>query len=84
MPDGKTLIRQLKEHVLSTMAGMPECARNSGAGAGWRLIEEIAGLELRLERQDGWLTWSLIVSLVNDGLVEVVPGTESRRKFRLR
>ena len=83
MTSGPHLVATLKEHVLDTMRGMPECRRETGTGAGYRLIEEIAGLDVELQGQNGWLTWSLLMRLNQEGHIEVVPGTEKRRKFRL-
>lgn len=80
---GAELIDELKQHVLRTMRGMPECAPGTGRGAGYRLVEEVAGIQVGLQGQDGWLAWSILVGLVQDGAIEVVPGTEKRRKFRL-
>jgi hypothetical protein len=66
------------------MGGMPECRRLSGSGAGYRLIEDVADFDLGLEGQNGWMTWSLLISMVQDGTIEVVPGTERRRRYRLK
>ncbi|HCF99017.1 MAG TPA: hypothetical protein DEV93_00570 [Chloroflexi bacterium] len=84
MQRGKQLLVACKQHVLDTMQRMPECVPGIGRGAGNTDIQEAADLGLHLDRQDGWFTWSLLVSLINDGRVEVVPGTERRRRFRLR
>ena len=81
---GAKLIEACKEHVLATMMVMPECAPRSGQGAGYRQIEQAADFDLDLGGQNGWLTWSLLIALTEGGKVEVVPGTEKRRKYRLR
>ena len=83
MKSGAQLIEELKAHVIETMEGMPECRPGIGPGAGYRLVEEISGLGLDLQGQDGWLSWSLLMSMAQDGVVEIVPGTERRRKYRL-
>lgn len=83
MSTGTKLLQACKEHVLETMKNMPECAPRSGGGAGYRGIEQAADFDLALDGQNGWLTWSLLIALAEDGKVEVVPGTERRRKYRL-
>jgi hypothetical protein len=83
MSQGTKLIDACKEHVLATMRLMPECRARSGQGAGYRLIEQTADFDLDLGGQNGWLTWSLIMALAQEGKAEVVPGTERRRKYRL-
>jgi len=66
------------------MKGMPECQPRSGQGAGYRSIEQEADFDLALDGQNGWPTWSLLIALTEAGKVEVVPGSEKRRKYRLR
>ncbi len=83
MSDGRKLIAACKAHLLDVMSGMPEC-RPGGSGAGYRLIESLADFELGLRGQDGWMTWSLLIAMAQTGEIEVVPGTERRRKYRLR
>ena len=78
MASGPELIATLKQHVLQTMRGMPDCAAN-GEGAGNREIEEASGLALKIESQDGYLTWSVLQALARDGLVEVIRGSRGRR-----
>ncbi len=84
MARGQELIDQCKKHVLEAMRAFPECRPQTGTGLGNRAIEDAAGFALELGGQDGWFTWSLLASLVQDGKIEVVPGTERRRRFRLR
>jgi hypothetical protein len=84
MSEGTRLVKACKEHVLKTMGSMPECAPNTGTGAGYRAIEQEADFDLQLDGQNGWLTWSLLIALAEEGKVEVVPGTERRRKYRLK
>lgn len=84
MSDGRRLIQTCKDHILSVMRGMPECQSGVGTGAGYRLIEDVADLDLGLEGQNGWMTWSLLIAMVQDGAIEVVPGTEKRRRYRVR
>ncbi len=80
---GQELLGELKSHVLETMKALEECEPGVGRGLGYRAIEQSADLDLGLAGHDGYLTWSLMISLVEDGWVEVVPGTERRRRFRL-
>ena len=84
MSAGHRLIVACKDHLLETMRSLPECMAETGKGAGYRSIEEAADFDLALGGQNGWLTWSLLMSLAEDDKVEVVPGTERRRKYRLR
>ena len=66
------------------MKDMPECSPKSGEGAGYSSIEQEANFDLALDGQNGWLTWSLLIALTEERKVEVVPGTEKRRKYRLQ
>lgn len=84
--DGQKLIEMLQDHVLRAMAQLPEC-RPGGPGATNKEIEEAAGLGLNLPYQNGWLTWSILHSLIAKGLVEAVEawrGKSRRHKYRLR
>jgi hypothetical protein len=74
---GRRLIKDLKEHVISVIEGINECEPGN-LGVSSREIEDLAGLALELPSQNGWLTWSVLSSLNQDGLVEAV-----RRKNRL-
>lgn len=67
---GKRLIRELKLLIVQTMSEIPECAPG-GRGVRYRRIQDLAGLELELPDHDGFLTWSLLSALVEDGQVEV-------------
>lgn len=49
---GKRLIRELKSLIVQTMSGIPECAPG-GRGVRYRLIQDLAGLELALPAHDG-------------------------------
>jgi len=80
---GDEILKVTKEHVLRTMAGMPECRKTLGDGAGSRIIEEKADLDLLLRAHNGWFTWSLLMSLLQDERIELVPGNR-RKKFRLK
>ena len=74
---GTEIIKMCEDHVLSTMASLAEC-QPGAKGLGNREIEEHAGLALSLPYQDGWLTWSLLHYLVQQGRFELVsyaPGT---------
>ena len=82
---GEEIIRLCRELVLGMMRDMPEC-QTGGAGASNKAIEEVAGLALNLPEQDGWLTWSIINSLIELGEVErvVIPhGKVVRHNYRL-
>ena len=66
---GHKLIQDLKTHVLKVMAHLDEC-QPAGEGVSYRAVEELAGLGLELPAHNGWLTWSLLASLAQDGLTE--------------
>ena len=68
---GRNMIQGLKAHVLQTMDGIDEC-NPDGQGITYRVIQDLAGLELELPAHDGWLTWSILASLVQDGKVEAL------------
>ena len=70
---GKMLVVECKTHLKDVMSGMPEC-KAGGSGAGYRLIEDLADMKLGLQGQDGSITWSLLISMAQDGEVEIVPG----------
>jgi hypothetical protein len=53
------------------MAGMDEC-KPGGKGSSYSGIQDLAGLNLDLPKQDGWLTWSILASLREDGKVESI------------
>lgn len=83
--DGQKLIEMLQHHVLQVMQHLPEC-QPGGPGATNKEIEEAAGLGLNLPYQDGWLTWSIIHSLLGKGLVDSIVyrrGKATRSKYRL-
>jgi len=80
---GDEILEGAKSHVLAAMAKMPECQWAEGTGAGSRTIEEVAELDLGLKAQNGWFTWSLLMSLLQDGRIETTP-SRGRRKFRLK
>lgn len=78
---GRRLVRELKAHVFRVMEQIDDC-RPEGQGVSYRIIEELAGLGLKLPAQDGWVTWSLLASLVQSGEVDVI--REGRRlRWRL-
>ena len=81
---GTTLVSQCKEHLLRTMHRQADCRPKTGKGLGYRAIEELADFDLWLAGQNGWFTHSLLRSLAEEGKLEVVPGTERRRRWRLR
>lgn len=83
--EGPKLVGMLEEHVLYVMRRLEEC-QPGGPGATNKEIEQAAGLALNLPYQDGWLTWSILHSLLRKGLVEAVPpgpGRGIRRRYRL-
>lgn len=82
---GQELIEQCKEHLLATLRTLPECAPE-GPGLRNKDIETAAGFALSLPRQDGWLTWSLLMALVRDNKIEFTTRGKKRgiRYFRLK
>jgi hypothetical protein len=81
--EGEKLIARCKQHILAAMQGLPERAPN-WAGLRSKEIEREAGLALNLPGQDGWLTWSILLSLVSGGEVQVLQGGKpGMRHFRL-
>ena len=68
---GRNMIQGLKAHVLQTMDGIDEC-NPDGQGVRYRVIQDLAGLELELPAHDGWLTWSILASLVQDGKADAL------------
>ena len=84
MPTGRDLITRCKEHILATMRSIPDCQPGKdGTRCGFSRDRTRADFYLELPTQNKWLTHSLLRSMARDGTVEVVPGTESRRKYRL-
>ena len=79
---GERLIQQLKDHVLKTMAGIPEC-QSAGTGCKNKEIQDLAGLDLDLPAQDGWLTWSILMALVKEGKLETV-NTKKPMRWRIK
>ena len=84
MATGKALIRALKDHILNVMRAESECAPG-GPGLGNVELEKLGDLELHLDAQDHYLTYSLLHSL-KDGVVEQVRRPDKPRspKYRLR
>ena len=81
---GNALVEKCKGHVLATMRALPECAP-SGPGLRNKDLERAAGLGLNLSQHDGWLCWSLLMVLVDEGKVDVVRrGKGAIRYFRLK
>ncbi len=79
---GARLVAELKAHVIQAMQGMPECDPR-GPGVTYRAVQDLAGLGLNLPAQDGWLTWSILASLKQEGKVETVPRGTQRLYWRL-
>jgi hypothetical protein len=85
MSGGKTIIQVLKNHVADTMRQEPTCAPGA-RGLGNIELEALCNLELNLDSQDHYLTYSLLHALVKDGIVEQVRWPDDARhpKYRLR
>lgn len=59
--------------------------RPEGPGLRNKDIETAAGFALSLPRQDGWLTWSLLMALVRDKKIQFTTrGKRGIRYFRLK
>ena len=84
MTRGSEIINGLKDLVLAEMRSHPSCEPES-AGLGNVDIEKICGLELDLQSQDHYLCYSILHSLIADGLVEMKrwPSSPRRPKYRL-
>lgn len=83
--EGEELIARCKRHVIETMQTLPECAPN-GPGLRNKDIETACGFALGLPRQDGWFTWSLLMSLLQDKKITFTTRGKKRgiRYFWLR
>lgn len=79
--EGTRLVDACKQHLVKTMRMLPEC-QPGGRGAGSKAIEDAAGFELHLEKQDNWFTWSLLQRMGRDGDIEIVP--TGRARYRLK
>lgn len=84
MSQGSEIINMLKQLVLSKMRSNPSCEPES-AGLGNVEIEQVCELELHLQSQDHYLCYSILHSLIADGLVEKRrwPSSPRRPKYRL-
>ncbi|MDI6905962.1 MAG: hypothetical protein QMC81_00555 [Thermoanaerobacterales bacterium] len=83
--EGIKIIELLEQHVLNMMQELDQC-QPGGPGTTNKEIELVAGLALNLPDQDGWLTWSILQSLLRKGLVEAVAtrhGKVTRHRYRL-
>lgn len=78
--EGQELVTKLKEHVFKVLAQLPECHPNR-QGLGNAEIERRAGLALHLDKQDHWLSWSILKVLEREGRVESIT---SPSRWRLR
>ena len=78
---GLSLIHLLQAHVLDVMAQQVECAPE-GVGLRNSEIENLAHLALHLEKQDSYLTYSILMSLVKKRRVLKV-GMAGKPKYRL-
>jgi len=77
MTRGEELLEECKQHLLSTMARLPECASDQ-IGLGPKALETEAGFGLGLPGQDNWFTWSLLKALVNEGRLEQLDGKRGK------
>ncbi len=66
---GQQLISELKTLVLETVQGFEECHPGK-SGVTYRQIQDVAELDLELPAHNGWLTWSILSALCEDGLIE--------------
>lgn len=69
MSEGRALITHLKQHILSRLSAEADCQPDA-VGLGNVEVERLCELELHLDSQDHYLTYSLLCSLIKDGLVE--------------
>ena len=79
MNDGQRLIVELKHHTVELMSADPAC-RPEATGLGNVEIERPCGLALHLVSQDHYLTYSLLCSLLKDGIIERVVTAKSPRR----
>jgi len=63
--EGEELIKRCKKHILNVMQSLHDCRAN-GKGMHNKQIEEAAGFDLQLPRQDDWFTWSLLMRMPID------------------
>lgn len=82
MASGQALIALCKTHLIETMQSLPECAPDAD-GLGQKALEDAAGFALHLPEYDGYFTWSLLVSLANEGKVDVHQPGKRNKKYRL-
>lgn len=81
---GNRLLEKCKRYVLATMRKLPGCSPR-GPGLRSREIEKAACLSLHLSQHNGWVTWSLLMSLAESGKVKVTRrGKRGIRHFRLK
>ena len=78
---GKYLIQQLQDHILKVMRSQPDCSA-SGIGLRNSELEYLCDLALHLEKQDSYLTYSILMSLIKDGRVEKI-GEYRKPRYRL-
>jgi hypothetical protein len=81
---GEQLLDSCKQHVVATMQSLDACRPNAEGLTNIEL-EKAAGLALNLAEHRGWLTWSLLMALSEEGKVEVLRRGKRRiRYFRLK
>ena len=83
---GHALIDELKEHILTTFSRDPRGSSN-GSGLSAIEIERLCGLGIQLDRaserkQEHWITWTILQSLVADGLVMPIYSDKTRYRRR--
>ena len=77
VPSGEKLIEQCQQHCLVTMRALRECAPD-GTGLRTKDIETASGFALHLRRQDGWFTWSLLMSLAQEKKIQFTTRGKNR------
>ncbi len=79
---GRSLIATLQAYIIDVMSRQVDCAPE-GFGLRNSEIEELADLSLKLEKQDSYLTYSILMSMVRDGRV-IKTGEFGKPRYRLR
>ena len=77
VPSGEKLIEQCQQHILVPRRSLPECAPD-GTGLRNKDIETASGFALHLRRQDGWFTWSLLMSLAQEKKIQFTTRGKNR------
>ena len=77
--EGERILKELRRHVVNTLKTIPE----SPDGVRAATIEKEAGLSLGLERFDGYLAYSLVQKMAEDGELVPVERKGHRRTYVL-